>query len=228
MAASASDKWKGSVKYWEKLAAIYLAKFDANPHSYLYLPLADAQMNLGQIDKAISTLEYGLALMPRSRAAKVLLAQLYYDTGQEGKAKNLLVDVVDRWPDVLAAVSLLCRIYKKEGDINSARTISREVSYYYPDSPFVQEMADSYQSMIKKEAEAAEAPDETERQEKIEDGFADIVVEEAVAFQEPGESTPGSNGSRNGRVMTEKKRKTLAALESMLDRITRIRNEGMV
>lgn len=228
MAASTSDNWKGSVKYWEKLAAIYSAKFDSNPYSYLYVPLADAQMNLGQVDKAINTLEYGLALMPGSRAAKVLLAQLYYDAGQVGKAKNLLVEVVGRWPDVLAAVSLLCRIYEKEGDIISARAISRKVSYYYPDSPFVQKMADSYESMIEKETEAAEAPAEAEKQEKMDNDFTDIQAEDPVGFQASCESASRSDDSRNGGAMTGKKRKALVALESMLDRITRIRNERTV
>jgi len=228
MSASASNNWKGSIKYWEKLTAIYSAKYDSNRYSYFYLPLADAFANLGKVDKAIDTLEYGLALMPGSRAAKVLLAQLYYDTGREGKAKKLLIEVVDRWPDVLAAVSLLCKIYEKQGEIESARAISRKVSYYYPDSPFVQKMADSYESMIEKEAEIFDVPAKTERNEEIEDGFADVMVEEVVLSPASvDESASGVNVSPNGGAMRGEKRKALVALESMLDRITRIRNERM-
>jgi len=222
MTESASDNWKGSVKYWEKLTAIYSAKYDSNPYSYIYLPLADALANLGKVDKAIDTLEYGLALAPGSRAAKVFLAQLYYDTGKEGKAKKLLIEVVDRWPDVLAGVSLLCRIYKKQGDIKSAQAISRKVSYYYPDSPFVQKMADSYISAPEKEAEVFEIPAETEKYEGMDDGFTDVAAQEAAM-----PLVSSQSGSPNGRAMIGEKRKTLLVLESMLDRITMIRNERM-
>ncbi|VAX16603.1 hypothetical protein MNBD_NITROSPINAE04-773 [hydrothermal vent metagenome] len=221
MAVSASDNWKGSVKYWEKLAAIYSAEYDSNRHSYIYLPLADALANLGKIDKAIDTLEYGLAFTPGRRAAKVFLAQLYYDTGQEGKAKKLLIEVVDRWPDVLAAVSLLCKIYEKQGDIESAQAISRKVSYYYPDSPFVQKMADSYISAKEKETEVIETHDETEQYEEIEEQGE--VLSPAL-FDEPASL---QMGRQNEGAATDKKSRTLVALESMLDRITRIRNEGI-
>ncbi|VAX25031.1 hypothetical protein MNBD_NITROSPINAE04-2016 [hydrothermal vent metagenome] len=166
-----------------------------------------------------------MAIMPGSRAAKVFLAQLYYDTGKEGKAKKLLIEVVDRWPDVLAAVSLLCRIYKKQGDMKSAEAISRKVSYYYPDSPFVQKMADSYVSVTEKEAEVFETPAETEINEEIEDGSTGIVAQEAAIPLVSSQSASSAIDSSNGSAMTGEKRKTLAALESMLDRITMIRNE---
>jgi hypothetical protein len=88
-------------------------------------------------------------------------------------------------------------------------------------------MVDSFKSAGDKEVEAANDLIETEQEEKLEDDFAEIVVEEAPP-QLSFESASLSDGSQNGGAIMEKNRKTLLALELMLDRITRIRNEGMV
>ncbi len=147
MADATTDTWRGSAEYWEKLAENYAALYKENTRSYIYVPLADALANLEKTDEAIEILEYGLALLPNSRAGKVLLAQLYYDVGEIAKSRKLLVEIVDKNPDLPAAVSLLCKIYEREGAYIKADNMASELARYYPESSYVKSLAERYRSL---------------------------------------------------------------------------------
>ena len=72
------------------------------------------------------------------------MAQLLYDRGDVDEAKEQLETVVERWPDVTAGVSLLCRIYEREGSLKEAAAISARLLDFYPDLGFVQKLAGRY------------------------------------------------------------------------------------
>ena len=140
----AAPELKFDDAYWEGLVEEYKDLMRDNPRSYVYVPLADALVYLGRINEAIEALSWGLTHLPESRAAKIMLAELLYDIGDMAGARLLLEDVVGRWPDLLEAASLLCRIYEMEGEIESAGTLAESLLDYYPNSSSVKEMVQYY------------------------------------------------------------------------------------
>ncbi len=243
MGKSHPGRWRGSAPYWEKLAKIYALKLKTNRRSYIYISLADALVNLGRVDEAIETLEYGLALLPESRAAKVMLAQLHYDLGAVEKAKIILEEVVNKWPDVPAAVSLLCKIYQKQGAHHSAWLVSESLLDYYPDSTFVQklasdckaangpsEMAFSISKMDIPPLKVDTDPDnagtrrDSDYAKRGADNYANTNL---MAGADSGHSD--TSGLRMRRKKSEDKKprqETLFALETMLCQISRLKEEN--
>jgi len=237
------DQWRGSAPYWEKLVKIYTFKLKADRRSYVYIPLADALANLGRVDEAIETLEYGLALLPESRVAKVMLAQLHYDLGAMAKAKIILEEVVNKWPDVPAAVSLLCKIYQKQGANHSAWLVSESLLDYYPDSAFVQKLA--------RDCKAANGPSEMAISIskidipplKVDTNSDSAVTEGQSNYAERGTgdhangnlmggADDGHGHARSSRIKRKKpgdkkpKQETLFTLETMLCQISRLKEEN--
>ncbi|VAX15866.1 hypothetical protein MNBD_NITROSPINAE02-1263 [hydrothermal vent metagenome] len=138
------EPWVGAPRYWHKLVEIYSDKLKANPRAHLYVPLADALLNLGRINDAIFALEDGLNVFPNSRAARIMLARISYDKGRYKIAKKILEEVVASWPDSTAAVTLLCRIYDNEMNKDSALKISLGLLDHMPDSNFAKSLVTRY------------------------------------------------------------------------------------
>lgn len=189
--------WRNSRAYWEKLVEVYSAMLRERRRSYIFVPLAEAQWRIGEADKAIETLEDGLALMPNSRAGMVMLARIKNDTGDVSGAKRILEEVVGRWPDVPAAVLMLSRIYENEGNFDAAREISGRLLDYFPDADPVKEAAERFAPLEENtngaETETTRAGDEVTEVELsittslIEEAFADAerkIAEAAAAMKD--------------------------------------------
>jgi len=239
MAKNIPDNWRGSNEYWEKLIKIYSAKFRLNPQSYIYLPLADALASVGRKEEAIETLEYGMALTPKRRASKILLAQLYYDTGNMQKARVILEKAVSLWPDTPAAVALLCRIYEKENNLYSAHMLSANLVNYYPDSGYVKSLAAKFARL---------APAGRKRPAKAPRPLAVEILAESRdnegkrASARPGNGTGKSlNGitgkaraagakrkTRKRKIKPDPREERLFALEHMLDKITSLKEKEKI
>jgi hypothetical protein len=155
---SGSARWKGSQQYWEQLAETYSGMFRENPRSYIFVPMADALYNAGMASQAADTLETGLALLPNSRAGMTLLARLRNEAGDAAGAKALLLDVVSRWPDNTAAVTMLCGIYEGEGLFSETQTLSSVLLDYFPDVKQVARLHDKYSALAKDRLEPARIP----------------------------------------------------------------------
>ena len=132
--------------------------FRENPRSYIFVPMADALYNAGMASQAADTLEMGLALLPNSRAGMTLLARLRNEAGDAAGAKALLLDVVSRWPDNTAAVTMLCGIYEGEGLFSEAQTLSSVLLDYFPDVKQVARLHDKYSALAKDRLEPARIP----------------------------------------------------------------------
>jgi len=196
MSKTKTEEWRGSAEYWAKLVEVYSAMLRANRQSYIYIPLAGALEKVGRTREAIDTLEDGLAMMPESRSAMSMLGRLKYDSGDIEGARAILTKVVGRWPDVTAAVFLLCRIYEREGDIASALKASDALLDYYPDSRRVQELVDRYARMeerlqrtMSERAAAEKIPDEPQEEPmEMELVIAPALAEEAAPQEEEQEA----------------------------------------
>ncbi|MBA5867028.1 MAG: tetratricopeptide repeat protein [Nitrospira sp. CR1.3] len=92
--------------------AVQLAK---NPHSKVFLPLAEEYCKAGMWQEAAGVLEDGLKFYPGFITAMVVLGRAYDQLGQATKAKALLEEAVKLSPENLRAHRTLIKIYMAQG-----------------------------------------------------------------------------------------------------------------
>ena len=92
--------------------AIQLAK---DPHSKVFLPLAEEYYKVGMWEEAVSVLEEGLKYYPGFITAMVALGRAYDQLKQLTKARAVLEGAVKLSPDNLRAHRTLIKIYVSQG-----------------------------------------------------------------------------------------------------------------
>jgi tetratricopeptide (TPR) repeat protein len=92
--------------------AIQLAK---DPHSKVFMPLAEEYGKAGMWQEAAGVLEDGLKLYPGFITAMVALGRAYDQMGQATKAKTILEESVKLSPENLRAHRTLIKIYTSQG-----------------------------------------------------------------------------------------------------------------
>src|SRR5262245_33213036 len=97
--------------------ATQLAK---DPHSKVFMPLAEEYGKAGMWQEAAAVLEDGLKLYPGFITAMVALGRAYDHLGQFTKAKAILEESVKLSPENLRAHRTLIKIYQSQGLIESA------------------------------------------------------------------------------------------------------------
>ena len=97
--------------------ATQLAK---DPHSKVFMPLAEEYGKVGMWQEAAGALEDGLKLYPGFITAMVALGRAYDHMGQATKAKAILEESVKLSPENLRAHRTLIKIYQNQGLTESA------------------------------------------------------------------------------------------------------------
>ena len=92
--------------------AIQLAK---DPHSKVFMPLAEEYGKVGMWQEAAGVLEDGLKLYPGFITAMVALGRAYDQMGQTTKARAILEESVKLSPENLRAHRTLIKIYQSQG-----------------------------------------------------------------------------------------------------------------
>jgi len=97
--------------------ATQLAK---DPHSKVFMPLAEEYGKVGMWQEAAGVLEDGLKLYPGFITAMVALGRAYDHMGQATKARAILEESVKVSPENLRAHRTLIKIYTSQGQNESA------------------------------------------------------------------------------------------------------------
>jgi len=97
--------------------ATQLAK---DPHSKVFMPLAEEYGKVGMWQEAAGVLEDGLKLYPGFITAMVALGRAYDHMGQATKARAILEESVKLSPENLRARRTLIKIYASQGQNESA------------------------------------------------------------------------------------------------------------
>jgi tetratricopeptide (TPR) repeat protein len=97
--------------------ATQLAK---DPHSKVFMPLAEEYGKVGMWQEAAAVLEDGLQLYPGFITAMVALGRAYDHMGQATKAQTILEESVKLSPENLRAHRTLIKIYTSQGQNESA------------------------------------------------------------------------------------------------------------
>lgn len=90
-------------------------KLAKDPHSKVFIQLAEEYVKAGLLQEAGAVLEEGLKTYPTFLTARVALGRIYYQLGLVPKAKAMLEEAVKMSPENLLAHRTLAQLYVQEG-----------------------------------------------------------------------------------------------------------------
>lgn len=126
----------------------YLKKYQDDPTSRVFAPLAEAYRKAGMIDEAIEVSREGLRVHPRFIGGRVALARALFDKKLYEEVIQELGPIIHDAPDNLIAQKLLAESFLMVGRVTEALGCYKMLLYYTPTDP---EMARLVQEL---EAEA--------------------------------------------------------------------------
>ena len=94
----------------ERQIQFYQRKYELNPHSRAFAPLADLYRKAGRLEEAIEVLEAGLAEHPRYVSALVILARCHVDASRPTESGEAFARVLALDPDNLVALKNLAEM----------------------------------------------------------------------------------------------------------------------
>jgi tetratricopeptide (TPR) repeat protein len=95
-------------------------KFDKDPNSKLFLPLAEEYRKEGMLDEAIDVLQKGLEKHVTYTSARVLLGKTFLEKGMMDEARKEFEGVIKIVPDNLFAHKRLAEVYRDTGETDLA------------------------------------------------------------------------------------------------------------
>ncbi|HMW34036.1 MAG TPA: tetratricopeptide repeat protein, partial [bacterium] len=96
------------------------SKLAYQPESVRFAQLADAYLDMGQYDQAITILTDGLQKFPYYDTARLILAKAYYRRGEKKQAQEYIREFLQSHPAHVAAHKLLGDLALEEDDVVSA------------------------------------------------------------------------------------------------------------
>ncbi len=102
-------------------------KFEKDPNSKLFLPLAEEYRKEGMLDEAIDALQSGLEKHQAYTSARVLLGKIYLEKGMLPEATKEFENVIASVPDNLFAYKKLAEVYRDTGETARAITASKAI-----------------------------------------------------------------------------------------------------
>lgn len=164
-----------SLKDIEKLRE----KFDKDPNSKLFLPLAEEYRKEGMLDDAIEVLHAGLEKHTAYTSARVLLGKIYHEKGMMDEARKEFESVIKIVPDNLFAHKKLAEIYRDTGE---AELAIKECKAILKLNPMDEETLNTL-----KEIEAASSPVQAPEPEPVKETAGELRMPEAETKQETAE-----------------------------------------
>ncbi|OFZ18403.1 MAG: hypothetical protein A2X94_15035 [Bdellovibrionales bacterium GWB1_55_8] len=113
----------------------YLKKYQEDPTSRIFAPLAEAYRKAGLIDEAIDIAREGLRIHPTFVGGKVALARALFDKALYSEVIELLGAVVQDVPDNLVAQRLMAESCLMLGRVAEALSAYKMLLYFAPQEP---------------------------------------------------------------------------------------------
>lgn len=110
----------------------YLQKYQEDPASRVFAPLAEAYRKAGLVDEAIEIAREGLKLHPRFMSGRVALARALFDKRAYQEVVDELSPIVQDIPDNLVAQRLLAESYLILGRIAESLSAYKMLLYFTP------------------------------------------------------------------------------------------------
>lgn len=165
-------------KSFSPLIYDYLKKYQEDPTSRIFAPLAEAYRKAGLVDEAIEIAREGLRVHPNFVGGRVALARALFEKRQYDEVVNELSVVVREVPDNIVAQRLLAEsslmlgrlsdalgafkmlLYFNPGDTETARVVAELEAQAYEDGMLVLRKDPAPQRMMIKSARDAITGDE--------------------------------------------------------------------
>ncbi|MDR3608019.1 MAG: hypothetical protein P4M08_11645 [Oligoflexia bacterium] len=113
----------------------YLRRYQEDPTSRVFAPLAEAYRKSGLIDEAIEIAREGLAIHPGFIGGRVALARALFDKKNYQEVADELAPVVRDVPDNLVAQRLIAESYLMLGRVAEALSAYKMLLYFSPSDP---------------------------------------------------------------------------------------------
>jgi tetratricopeptide (TPR) repeat protein len=113
----------------------YLKKYQEDPGSRVFAPLAEAYRKAGFIDEAIEIAREGLRVHPGFIGGRVALARALFDKHYYAEVIRELTPVVQDVPDNLVAQRLLAESFLMLGRLAEALDAFKMLLYFAPQDP---------------------------------------------------------------------------------------------
>lgn len=110
----------------------YLKKYQEDPTSRVFAPLAEAYRKAGLVDEAIEIAREGLRIHPSFIGGRVALARALFDKHQYSEVIDELTPIVQDVPDNLVAQRLLAESCLMVGRVAEALTAYKMLLYFSP------------------------------------------------------------------------------------------------
>lgn len=193
----------------ERQIEYYLRKYELNPHSRAFAPLADLYRKTGRVEEALEILAAGLAEHPTYVSALVIKARSHLALGQTQPALAAFQRVLELDPDNLVAIKQLADIALADGDQSRAASfLARVVSL----DPTDERAAAQLEWLRGAAATAAAGPAATTPAEVAPAEAAPAEV--APAAMEPTEAAPQAVGRESASPVPEEPEPARAAAEA--------------
>ncbi|MBC7387463.1 MAG: tetratricopeptide repeat protein [Cryobacterium sp.] len=193
-------------KNFSPLIYDYLKKFQEDPTSRVFAPLAEAYRKAGLVDEAIEIAREGLRVHPNFVGGRVALARALFEKHQYDAVVDELSIVVREVPDNLVAQRLLAESCLMLGRVTEALSAYKMLLYFNPTDP-----------------ETARVVAELETQ-AYENGM--LVLRKDPAPQKMMIRPAREAISGDDRILKEQKIGQIERLQNLLVRIERYRHHG--
>ena len=122
-------------KSFSPLIYDYLKKYQEDPTSRIFAPLAEAYRKAGLVDEAIEIAREGLRVHPNFVGGRVALARALFEKRNYEEVVDGLAVVVREVPDNLVAQRLLAESSLMLGRVAEALSAYKMLLYYNPTDP---------------------------------------------------------------------------------------------
>lgn len=122
-------------KKFEPVIYSYLKKYQEDPSSRVFAPLAEAYRKVGLVDEAIEISSEGLKFHPQFVGGRVALARALFDKRLFTEVIDELAPIIQDVPDNLVAQRLLAESYLMLGRIAEALNSYKMLLYFAPHDP---------------------------------------------------------------------------------------------
>lgn len=190
----------------------YLKKYQDDPSSRVFAPLAEAYRKAGLVQEALEIARDGVKLHPRFVGGKVALARTLFDLKKYDEVVGTLSEVIQEAPDNLVAQRIFAESSLMLGQVAEALSSYKMLLYFNPSDEEIARMVSELESQA---YEAGALVLRSDLGSEAEAGDADIAN-----FQE---AAVGQVLSGDPRVQMQKWMKKIEFLQSLLARLASLK-----
>ena len=124
----------------------YLRRYQEDPRSRVFAPLAEAYRKAGLLDEAIEIARDGVRIHPHFAGGKVALGRALFDRGQYEEVVKELETVVLDAPDNLVAQKLLAESYLILGRVADSLNAYKVLLFFMPQDQEIMKLIQEIES----------------------------------------------------------------------------------